>query len=91
MATGLPRRRYRQKPRPGFSTFSVVIWLPVLTIRTEPDRLPRYKAGQRRPTATVEALYTRPAQALVARRYAFEIDTFGYRFPASEAAALRAA
>lgn len=62
-----------------------------LSVPYEPDRLPRYKAGQRRPTATVEALYTRPAQTLVARRYAFEIDTFGYRFPANEAAALRAA
>ena len=62
-----------------------------LSVPYEPGRLPTYKAGTRRADATAERLYTPRARAVVERRYAFELERFGYQFPASEPLSRRAA
>ena len=55
-----------------------------LEVPWEPERLPTYKAGVR-PEGTIAEMYTDRARELVAEKYAFELDKFGYRFPAEEA------
>ena len=62
-----------------------------LSVPYEPGRLPTYKAGTRRADATVERLYTPQARALVERRYAFELERFGYQFPVADPLSRRAA
>jgi hypothetical protein len=62
-----------------------------LSVPYEPDRLPAYKAGTRRADATAERLYTPQARAVVERRYAFELERFGYQFPVAEPLSRQAA
>ena len=45
-----------------------------------PSQLQQFKAGARPPEATVRAMYSDAARAVVAQTYAFELETFGYRF-----------
>lgn len=43
--------------------------------------LPSYKKGIRQADATTISLYTEPAKKWVARKFAYELDRFGYDFP----------
>jgi hypothetical protein len=52
-----------------------------LDLPFEPDVLPTFKQGHRRPNARIETLYTTAAKRHVARIYAFELHHFGYDFP----------
>ena len=47
----------------------------------EPSRLPQAKSGIRPAWATVNAMYSDSARALVNELCAFEIEFFGYKFP----------
>jgi len=53
----------------------------ILGLPYEPDLLPRFKVGIRKKDATVDALYSRRARNIVERKFAFELEQFGYRFP----------
>jgi hypothetical protein len=53
----------------------------LLEIPWEPEHLPTYKTGVRRPEYTVQRLYRAPARDLVAEIYSYEIERFGYRLP----------
>jgi hypothetical protein len=53
-----------------------------LGLAWEPARLPRFKSGVRPAHATVAALYTPRSRALVEQAYAWELEHFGYEFPA---------
>lgn len=53
----------------------------------EPQRLPQFKAGIRPRDVALDELFTPRARALVAAQCGFELDRFGYRFPAELAAA----
>jgi hypothetical protein len=55
-----------------------------LDLPYEPEFLPSFKQGHRRPHARVETLYTPPARRHVAKIYAFELARFGYDFPLPE-------
>lgn len=48
----------------------------------QPDRLPTFKSGIRPRGVDLAALYTPRAKAAVQQAYAFELDYFGYDFPA---------
>jgi hypothetical protein len=56
-----------------------------LRVVWEPAALPAFKAGIRPPQATAERLYTPRSRALVARACRFELEQFGYDFPAAAA------
>jgi hypothetical protein len=43
--------------------------------------LPTFKKGIRSRNATIESLYTDEARALVEKKFDFELEYFGYRFP----------
>jgi hypothetical protein len=47
----------------------------------EPERLPRYNGGHRRPAATAASLYSPAAIRMVAEAYRREIALFGYAPP----------
>lgn len=51
-----------------------------LRLPWQPERLQQFKAGARPPEATVRAMYSDKARAVVSQTYAFELETFGYRF-----------
>ncbi|MES2684948.1 MAG: sulfotransferase family 2 domain-containing protein [Pseudomonadota bacterium] len=51
-----------------------------LRVAWNPQALPTYKTGIRPEWASVAALYTEPARQKVADTFAFELETFGYRF-----------
>ncbi len=52
-----------------------------LALPFEPEYLPTFKKGYRRPDATAEVLYTAPSRREVQRKFSFEIEHFGYEFP----------
>jgi len=54
-----------------------------LCVPWEPARLPAFKAGVRPREATAERLYTPRARELAAAAYQFELEYFGYDFPAA--------
>jgi hypothetical protein len=47
----------------------------------EPERLPRYNGGHRRPDATADSLYSPAAIRMVTEAYRREIALFGYAPP----------
>lgn len=51
--------------------------------------VPEFKRGFRPPDATAGSLYTRRSRELVERAFAFELQFFGYRFPADSDAECR--
>jgi hypothetical protein len=53
-----------------------------LGVAWEPERLPKFKVGVRPEGRTFDEMYTPRARALVREKYAFELELFGYDFPA---------
>ncbi len=53
-------------------------------IAWEPHRLPHFKKGIRPPSYRIEDLYTERSKAIVRDACAFELDYFGYSFPATD-------
>lgn len=51
-----------------------------LDLPWNPEMLPAFKSGLRPATSRVENLYTDRARKFVSHLYAFELETFGYRF-----------
>lgn len=51
-----------------------------------PASLPSFKAGVRPPNGKAAAVYTQRSKDIVRTAYAFELDFFGYSFPADVAA-----
>ncbi len=52
-------------------------------VEWHPDLLPALKAGHRPQNAQAADLYTEEARKMVAAIYAFDLDFFGYSFPAT--------
>jgi hypothetical protein len=55
-----------------------------LKLPWEPSRLPTFKSGFRPRGRTIGDLYTSKAREMVEAAYEFELDYFGYSFPARE-------
>jgi hypothetical protein len=55
-----------------------------LDIEYSPDLLPTFKAEFRPAHATADTLYTKETKEIVEKRYAFDLDYFGYGFPSGE-------
>lgn len=51
----------------------------------DPSYLPSFKKGRRKEGAAFDRHYTPLSQQVVSRKFAFEIEQFGYQFPASQA------